>query len=51
MGRQVFSMLGILFKEHNIKIAIENIWHPSYVFSYGRSTPDEYKRNILNVIT
>jgi len=47
MGRQVFTMLSDLFREHNIEILIKNIWHPSYVFSYGRSTPDEYKKTIL----
>lgn len=49
MGRQVFNMLNVLFKEHDIQLPIENIWHPSYVFSYQRSTPEEYKERILRV--
>jgi len=49
MGRQVFNFLAKLFGDNNIKIAMENIWHPSYVFSYQRATPEEYKTMILKV--
>jgi len=48
MGRQVFDMLNTLFEEYSIRIPIRNIWHPSYVFSYQRSTPEEYKKMILS---
>jgi uracil-DNA glycosylase family 4 len=49
MGRQVFEMLNILLIEHNIKIPIMNIWHPSYVFSYQREKPEKYKEMIVKV--
>jgi uracil-DNA glycosylase len=48
MGRQVFEILNSLLAENNIRIDMSNIWHPSYVFSYRRSTPEEYKNMILN---
>lgn len=47
MGRQVFEMLNILFVEHGIKIPTTNIWHPSYVFSYQKETPEKYKEMII----
>lgn len=47
MGRQVYDMLKILLIEHDIKIPIENIWHPSYIFSYQRESLEKYKEMIL----
>ena len=47
MGRQVFDILKICFEENNIKLPLKNIFHPSYVFSYHRMTPEEYKKTIL----
>jgi uracil-DNA glycosylase family 4 len=47
MGRQVFEILLNMCRENNIRIPIKSIWHPSYVFSYQRSTPEEYKAFIM----
>jgi uracil-DNA glycosylase len=47
MGKQVFDVLSVLLIEHDIKIPLVNIWHPSYVFSYQRSTPEIYKQMII----
>jgi uracil-DNA glycosylase family 4 len=49
MGRQVFDILKLLLHEHNIQIPIRNLWHPSYVFSYQRESPDKYKEMIKQV--
>jgi very-short-patch-repair endonuclease/uracil-DNA glycosylase len=50
MGKQVFEFLTILFRDNNIKIPLQNIWHPSYVFSYQRATKDKYKEMILEIL-
>ena len=47
MGRQVFEIISSLFIEFNIKIDIENVWHPSYVFSYQRASSEQYKQMVL----
>lgn len=47
MGKQVFEILLDRCRENNIQIPLKFIWHPSYVFSYQRSTKDEYKAFIL----
>jgi uracil-DNA glycosylase family 4 len=47
MGRQVFEMLNILLREHDIQIPVKNIWHPSFIFSYQRETPEKYKEMII----
>lgn len=47
MGKQVFEILLDRCRENNIQIPLKSIWHPSYVFSYQRSTKDEYKAFIL----
>ncbi|MDD5649365.1 MAG: uracil-DNA glycosylase family protein [Candidatus Nanoarchaeia archaeon] len=50
MGSKVFDFFKILSSANNIKIPIENIWHPSYVFSYRRATKNEYKEMLLKII-
>lgn len=47
MGKQVFEILLSFFKENNIQIPLKSIWHPSYVFSYQRSSREKYKTLIL----
>jgi uracil-DNA glycosylase family 4 len=47
MGRSVLEILKPLLYEHKIKIEIENIWHPSYIFSYQRESVEKYKQMIL----
>ena len=47
LGKSTFDILSQLFVENNIQIPIENVWHPSYVFSYNKSTPEKYKEIIV----
>jgi uracil-DNA glycosylase family 4 len=47
MGKQVFDIAQKLLADTSNKIDINNIWHPSYVFSYQRVTPIKYKHMII----
>ena len=49
LGKNTFDILRQLFIENNIEIPIENVWHPSYVFSYNKVTPEKYKDALLKV--
>ena len=47
MGKPVFEILKSILYEHNIKIKVESIWHPSYIFSYQRQMVEKYRNMIL----
>jgi len=46
MGSQVYDFLSVYFTNNNIQIKIQNIWHPSYVFSYRRVSKEQYIKKI-----
>lgn len=49
LGKNTFDILSQLFIENNIQITIKNVWHPSYVYSYNKSTHEKYKQKILKI--
>jgi uracil-DNA glycosylase family 4 len=49
MGKKVFEGLFEFLSEKQIKIPLEFIWHPSYVFSYRRKSEICYQEKIESI--
>lgn len=48
LGQDVYKFLNINILENNIQIAVDKIYHPSFVFRYNKIDLENYKNSIIN---